>query len=270
MPFAKMPIEVFLDHRLTLKQIRVLGAILSFAGSDGQAHPKRKAISERCGMTKENVSRATTQLCELGWLTKVGAGGYSMPSSYQVTVPDFTKTVPETDTVEQCPNQTPLDENNGVRIGHETVYESDTKTVYESDTRKEQTIEQTINRPMPEPLVIASLEEQKPKPKKQNNPITLTTFFANCAAKGELPIPDNDPIFADSAKTRVPPEFLELCWLEFKDIHVKNGKRQKDWRATFRNCVRSEWYKLWYTDENGNVLLTSRGRAAQLRHRSAA
>lgn len=270
MPFAKMPIEVFLDHRLTLKQIRVLGAILSFANKDGRAHPKRKAIAERCGMLPDNVSRTTTQLCELGWLTKAGSGGYSMPSQYQISIPDDIKTMSESDREEPCPDQAPLDENNPVRIRQETLSESDSKTLSESDIRKEQTIEQTINRPMPEPLVIASLEEQKPKPKKQNNPITLTTFFANCAAKGELPIPDDDPIFADSAKTRVPPEFLELCWLEFKDVHVKNGKRQKDWRATFRNCVRSEWYRLWYTDENGNVLLTSRGRAAQLRHRSAA
>lgn len=270
MPFAKMPIEVFQDSRLTLKQIRVLGAILSFADKDGRAHPKRQAIAERCGMLANNVSTATTQLCDLGWLTKIGAGGYSMPSQYQVNIPESLETVSDSDTVEPSPNQIPLEENNPLRIGYETLSESDTNTLSESERGKEQTIEQTINRPMPEPLVIASLEEQKPKPKKQNNPITLTAFFANCAAKGELPIPENDPIFSDSAKTNIPAEFLELCWHEFKDIHVKNGKRQKDWRATFRNCVRSEWYRLWYTDENGQVLLTSRGRAAQLRHRSAA
>lgn len=266
--FAMVTEAMLADSRLSGRQFKVLCALKLFADTKTSlAHPKKAQIAELTGIAVNKISEETSALAAFGWIEKTGNGGYSSPAVY--TVFDEPKTSPKTGLVNQPQNGASSSDNYQPQIGKLPAPNWD---IYQPQNGAAQVTDHkhTNNIPMPEPLVIASLEGQKPKPKKQNNPITLTTFFANCAAKGELPIPENDPIFSDSAKTNIPAEFLELCWLEFKDIHAKNAKRQKDWRATFRNCVRGEWYRLWYTDENGQVLLTSRGRAAQLRHRSAA
>ncbi|MBI5922033.1 MAG: helix-turn-helix domain-containing protein [Betaproteobacteria bacterium] len=87
--FSYMPIEVFLDKRITLEQLRVLGALFSFRGKDSNTvFPSRKAIAKRCGMHQSNISTATTALERLGWLTKIGKGGFSKATRYTITVPE--------------------------------------------------------------------------------------------------------------------------------------------------------------------------------------
>lgn len=107
---------------------------------------------------------------------------------------------------------------------------------------------------------------------KKKSPITLRRFLDDCQKNGELPIPEDDAIFNNAERENIPTDFLHLCWLEFRDQHltVRGAKKQADWRATFRNCVRSNWYGLWYTSSEGDVSLSSKGNAARLRHREAA
>lgn len=101
-----MPIAVLLDHRLTLIQTRVLGAIFSFRNKDtGVASIKRETIAIRCGYSNRTISEATTQLERLGWLVKNGKGGFSKASEFRVTVPDL-GTVPEAGTVPGSPSTT--------------------------------------------------------------------------------------------------------------------------------------------------------------------
>lgn len=256
MAFAKMPVEAFTDHRLTLKQIRVLGAILTFADRDGVAHPKALQIAERCGMLERHVSTITTQLAELGWLEKTGNGGKSTPAQYRVTPPDLGSIKPPSNQGGKC-NQNPP------RFGEQTPPDLGSNTPPDLGGGKKQTIEQTNNRPEPVPEKI--VERRKGK-----SPVTIERFLEACKETGELPIPENDPVFEHAERAKVPRDFLRLCWLEFREINRQGGKRYKDWRAAFRNCVRSEWYKLWYTDGEGNVSLTSKGNAALLRHRGMA
>lgn len=86
-----VPIEVCMDHRLTLTQIRVLVALFSFRNKDtGVAKVKRSTLSERCGYPETRISKTTSELVNLGWILKEGKGGFSQPSSYQVTTPDLT------------------------------------------------------------------------------------------------------------------------------------------------------------------------------------
>lgn len=266
--FAMVTEVMLSDTRLSGRQFKVLCALKLFADTKtGLAHPKKAQIFELTGIATNKISEETSALAAFGWIEKTGNGGYSSPAVYLVF--NEPKTSPEIKTHNQPQNGASTFENYQPQIGKLPAPKRD---IYQPQNGAAQVTDHkhTNNIPLPEPLVLASPEEPKPETKKQNNPIQLATFFANCAVTGEMPIPDNDPIFEASAKTNIPAEFLGLCWLEFKDLHLKNGKRQKDWRATFRNCVRGEWYRLWYTDENGQVLLTSRGRAAQLRHRSAA
>ena len=73
--FSIVPIEVFVDDRLTKRQIKVLGALLSFRRKDTNTiWPTREKLSERCGLPVNRISQITTELVNMGWLVKVGKG----------------------------------------------------------------------------------------------------------------------------------------------------------------------------------------------------
>ena len=128
--FSLVPVEVFMDDRLTKTDLRVLGAILSWRNkTTNLMWPKRSQIAERCNLSLPKISTATTHLVTLGWLKKEGKGGCSRSSQYLFCIPDFIlKTVPDSGTVPKTG----------------TVPDSGTKTVPDSGTRNKQTIEQTI------------------------------------------------------------------------------------------------------------------------------
>lgn len=128
--FSIVPVEVLADKRLTLKQMRVLIGLLSFrAKNSDTVWPKREQLAERCGgMALCQISTATTELCELGWLEKVGQGGKSCSSNYKITVPDLPQAVAESVKV----------------IKPVTVTESVTQTVTESVTLPPQTVTESV------------------------------------------------------------------------------------------------------------------------------
>lgn len=101
-------------------------------------------------------------------------------------------------------------------------------------------------------------------------PIGINAFLEGCKSSGELPVPEDDPVFAYADKIGIPVEYLRLAWREFVDRNQESGKRYKDWRKAFRNCIRSNWYKIWFISPDGSVSLTTQGMAAQKMHREAA
>lgn len=127
--FSIIPVEAFMDDRLTKTDLRVLGSILSFRDIETNlCWPKREQISKRCNLSNEKISTATSRMVELGWLEKDGDGGRSRSTRYKLRVPrQLIKTVPESGTVPES----------------ETVPDSGIKTVPDSGTRIEQTSEQT-------------------------------------------------------------------------------------------------------------------------------
>ena len=91
--FSIVPLEVIQDPRLTKRQIKVLIALLSFRGKNtNTVWPSRKTLSERCNLPITRISETTTQLVDLGWLSKDGKGGFSKSTRYHITVPDLTVT----------------------------------------------------------------------------------------------------------------------------------------------------------------------------------
>jgi len=88
--FAITPIEVIQDQRLTKRQIKVLIALLSFRGKNtNTVWPSREKLSGRCGMPVTRISQTTSELVDLGWLTKTGKGGFSKSTRYQITAPNL-------------------------------------------------------------------------------------------------------------------------------------------------------------------------------------
>lgn len=99
------------------------------------------------------------------------------------------------------------------------------------------------------------------------SPITLQAYIEQCATAGIDPIPEDDGAFAYADKIGLSRSFLTLHWAEFKERNCSPGaKRQKSWRQTFGNSVRSNWFKLWYIDSNGGYALTTAGQQAKRQH----
>jgi hypothetical protein len=89
--FAVVPIEACSDTRLKITDLRVLLALFSFRNKNTNlCCPKRSAVAERCGLTENQVSKATADLVRFGWLEKTGRGGAGMSCQYVITVPDLT------------------------------------------------------------------------------------------------------------------------------------------------------------------------------------
>lgn len=100
--------------------------------------------------------------------------------------------------------------------------------------------------------------------------VALKTFIAGCKEKGEKAIPDDDPVFDFADKAGIPDEWLRIVWREFAARYSDGSKRYKDWRKTFRNAVRGNWFKVWYCGEDGKLALTSQGRVLDMAHLEAA
>lgn len=141
---AILPLEAFRDHRLTLIQLRVLGAIFSWRNRDTSvASVYRDQLAQRSGYSEGRISNATNALVKLGWLRKEGVGGRGIATRYQVMVPDIqqaetvpdpgmvstAKTMPDPETVSGSvtvsgsgtvlsPKPCPIRAENGARSGH--------------------------------------------------------------------------------------------------------------------------------------------------------
>lgn len=233
--FSIAPIEICLDDRLTKMQIKVLLALLSFrAKNTDVVWPKRETLSARCGYCPSVISRVTSQLVELGWLQKVGGGGYSKSCEYRITVPSL-ETVTNSETVTESV----------------TVTEPVTTTVTELVTRKELTNEQT------------SIKINK----RSNGNVSLPDYMKAKKENGEKVIPEDDPVMAYAESVGIPPEFLRICWREFVESYSDGLKKYKDWRTVFRKAVRGNWFKLWWIDDQGAYQLTTTGRQALMAHK---
>lgn len=106
-------------------------------------------------------------------------------------------------------------------------------------------------------------DEKENTPTKKTSPsITLKTYLKQCEDQGIDAIPQTDTVFKNAQDAGLPLEFVALAWDWFKEYH-SNGKgkdrKQKDWRAHFRNSVNGVWAALWWYDATtGEYKLTSK------------
>jgi hypothetical protein len=98
---------------------------------------------------------------------------------------------------------------------------------------------------------------------KEKSGTTLKAFLESCKETGEKPFPEDDTIFDYAEKVGIEPDMLATAWQEFKDRYLPTAKRQKDWRAHFRNAVRRNWYGLWLMKEGEAARWTSAGEQAR-------
>lgn len=88
---------------------------------------------------------------------------------------------------------------------------------------------------------------------------TLQEFLNECESSGEQAIPSEDPVFEFTKSIKLPDRYLEIGWESFK-LDQAADKRQKDWRATFRNYVRNGYLGVWAINRDGEFYLTTKGK----------
>lgn len=91
--------------------------------------------------------------------------------------------------------------------------------------------------------------------------VTFASWIASLKESNTPVIEDDDPIFEYAKDAGIPRDFLLITWIEFKAEFSAKDKKQRDWRAHFRNFVRKNYYSLWWID-NGEYKLTTRGQQA--------
>jgi hypothetical protein len=111
---------------------------------------------------------------------------------------------------------------------------------------------------------------RRAEPRGADTALTLDAWLVACKSRGEQPIPEGDAVFAYADRVGIGRDILELQWREFKARRASSHKRQRDWRQTFRNSVRDNWYGLWWIPPGRVAELTSKGRQAQAAHSAEA
>jgi phage replication O-like protein O len=119
---------------------------------------------------------------------------------------------------------------------------------------------------------LHNVEVQKTTPKdntkdniaevKTSTQITFKKYLENCKLNNIQPLPDDCIVFKNAEKLGIDEVWLKLCWLKFKEYYLNNHKRQSNWIATFNNCVKDNWYKIWFMDNNNKLALSSQGKIA--------
>ena len=106
--------------------------------------------------------------------------------------------------------------------------------------------EKSINTPIP------------PSGAKTETAISLPTWLTTIKAKGEDPIPADDPVFGYADSVGIPRDHLRLCWRDFRERYSLPGaKRYKNWRTVFGKAVRGNWFKLWHFAGDACALTTT-------------
>jgi hypothetical protein len=147
-----------------------------------------------------------------------------------------------------------------------SIDSTETQHTQPNQPRQEtETVESRENIPQP-----PSGAEPAPKPKRQSSPaIGLKAWLSGLKARGEKPVPPDDPIFDYATRVKLPEEFLSLAWMAFKHRYTTQhpDKRYRDWRKVFRNAVEGNWSKLWWLDPAaGTYGLTTVGQQAKRDH----
>lgn len=265
---------------------------------DNVVWPSIATLVECTGLNRKTVILALANLSELGLIADVGrAGSTRQVVVYQVLVgAEITAakspekgTVPKTEQFRFCAETVPFfpgnSTENGTRNQEENLEENQEGAhpgaseaehlpeppTWPADTEPTEQLQEAVIVTLPVNHNPDAREQPQPpdqpsKPKaRSQGPVTLRTHLRDCAAAGVAPIPSTDAVFVWGRDVGLPPEFLALCWQEFRSRHIESDKKYRDWRQAFRNCARANWYRLWWVEGDGSYTLTTVGHMVKRR-----
>lgn len=139
------------------------------------------------------------------------------------------------------------------------AYQAPSKPLASQEQEQEQ--EQREKPPIP-PAKAVGTPGRKRAQREKGEGITYPQFVQACREAGERPLPPEHSVFAFAQDSGTPREYLELAWREFARQYRDTQKTQagvKGWRQKFENCVRRNWFKLWWFNADGDCELTTAG-----------
>lgn len=234
--------EAILQFNFSKRQLLVVLAIIRKTYGYGKKSDD-VSLSQLEGLIsidRAHISRTINELVAMGVLLKQN-GKYGQVLALIKNYRNW-KVLPKQQQVECCQNS------------NVDVAETATEVLPKQQTQKTTPKDNTQKKDPPPPV---SRKKQK---------TTMAQYLESCKELKVKPIPPEDKVFEYSKKTEIPIEWIYLCWREFVEKHIDTSKTYKDWPAAFRNCVRSNWYRLWYLD-NGEPRLTTTGQMAEKYHR---
>jgi hypothetical protein len=164
----------------------------------------------------------------------------------------------------ETPTLAPQNPDSGSGIG---VAETPTRPTQNPDSRSGAYRPTRPNTEIPpNPPLGGKPRQSKREGKGPSEPMTLVAWLSTCKARGEKAIPADDPVYDYAEQVGISVELLHLHWAEFKVRRGESAKRQRDWRQTFRNSVRDNWFRLWWIPPGKPAEITSAGRQAMAAH----
>lgn len=221
----------------------MLLAIADFADDEGKAYPSVSTLAEKCRMQARGANKVLATLRASGELEICQNEGPKGTNLYRVVLDAYTLSIRTSPVqMDTLSNRTaPPVQMDPLPLSHGTD-------------------EPSVNHQEPSESASA-LSPVVRKSKKEE--ITLAQFLENCKAASEQSIPEADPVWEYARKVGITDEMIGVAWIEFKAAYLTAPKRYRDWRQTFRNAVRRNWYKLWFIGEGQEATWTTAGEQAR-------
>lgn len=238
-------------------ELLALLALADWSDDEGRCWPSIAAIAKKTRLSRSQTQRTVHGLIDAGYVAVTGNETGGAPGStrqYRVVLSKLTGRTDATPT----------------GSAHATGSVGATGSTHAQDGSHgcTQTGSAHATQTVSEPSVhVNTREPARAAPsvgsKTKKLDATLANFLESCKQAGEKPIPDGDPIFEYAEKVGVDHEMLAIAWREFKARYLPTTKRQKDWRAHFRNAVHRNWYGLWFLKEGEPARWTTAGEQAR-------
>jgi hypothetical protein len=280
--FAIVPLEAIRDDRLGKMQLRVYIALRSMLDRDSDTlFVKREKIVERCGYKKEVVSRVTSQLEDLGWLIKIGRGGFSKPCEYRFTTPDLSA-ITVTSPVTVKPGKT-IHNGNQIGNGNQTSHRNeggagqtdpepsndapssepetvtDSVTVTNSVTVTEplqKTVTDSVQKTVTESVTGNNQTISRPIPNHETSTTGSVIEFRDPQSRitMDLDWSPNDYIGQKLNSERAIPDFFQRdCLLGFTLHHNGKQDRQSAFEKRFVSWVIKDWERFRHEPDGAST-----------------
>lgn len=229
-------------------ELLALLALADWSDDNGRCWPSMASIARKTRLSEKQARRVVHSVIESGYLTVTdNAQGGATSRRYQINLKRLA--TPPAGGSPPTHGSPPADVPYPSHGWEATPPAGGSRTVIDTSiTVKE---------------VAQALPTSSAEKKSKKSDVTLKAFIEHCLTIGEKPIVEDDPIFAYAQKVGIDHEMLAVAWQEFKAAFLPTAKRQKDWRAHFRNAVRRNWYKLWFLRDGETAGWTTAGEQAR-------
>lgn len=222
-------------------------ALADWSDDEGRCFPSMSAIAFKTRLSRSQAQRIVHGLIDGGYLQVVGnefGGAPGATRQYRIILSSLTGRIGATGSVHATGSADAQDGSHGCA---ETGRIGATQTISE-----------------PSITVKGGAQARLSSSRRsRSEEISIAQFLENCKASGEKAIPEDDPVMEYAEKVGITNEMLAVAWAEFKAAYLPTSKRYKDWRQTFRNAVRRNWYKLWFLAEGQGAAWTTAGEQAR-------